>query len=208
MLRRTAALAACAALLAACAAPADTDADAGADSGTVPAAPTSPPDQRPVQARWWEWAAAEPRETNPVDDDTGADCARHQPADVWFLAGTFGGRAKRRCTVPLGVPLMAPALNLVGGDQDDCTTFMADAKGSVTLDGAAVPVHRVDGEPIAFTARAGNPVTRDAGAMKGIGCGLWAPIEPPGAGEHTVHINGQAGAFVVDVEYTLVISAA
>lgn len=190
-------LATCAAVLAGCNGP------AGADGAPSVAAST----QRSIQARWWEWAAAEPLGTNPVSDGTGEDCDRNQPDDVWFLAGTFGGSAQRRCTVPLGVALVAPAIDFVGGDQAACTAFMADATGTIEVDGTALSLDRIDGEPITFITRQGNPVTETSGRTRGIGCGLWARINPPSAGEHTVRIHGESGSFVVDAEYTLVVSA-
>jgi hypothetical protein len=49
---------------------------------------------------------------------------------VWFLAGTFGTSATRRCDTPAGRPVVVPVVN-VFGDADVCTTFMATAQGSV-----------------------------------------------------------------------------
>ncbi|WP_238015441.1 hypothetical protein KZZ52_44710 [Dactylosporangium sp. AC04546] len=50
-------------------------------------------------------------------------------------------------------------------------------------------------------------MTQTSGKTRGIGCGLWARIDPPTAGEHTVRIHGESGSFVVDAEYTLVVAA-
>jgi hypothetical protein len=55
-----------------------------------------------IQQRWWSWAVAEETATNPVVDRSGADCARNQPDDLWFLAGTFGVAVRRTCSVPAG----------------------------------------------------------------------------------------------------------
>ncbi|MGB8036221.1 MAG: hypothetical protein WCF03_20590 [Nitrososphaeraceae archaeon] len=41
-----------------------------------------------------------PRADNPAANPTGKNCAQKQGASVWFLAGTFGGSAKRQCTIP------------------------------------------------------------------------------------------------------------
>ena len=51
-------------------------------------------------ARWWQWALSIPAAVNPILDATGANCARDQVDDVWFLAGTFGGTVTRSCTIP------------------------------------------------------------------------------------------------------------
>ncbi|WP_426513504.1 hypothetical protein ACPPVO_24605 [Dactylosporangium sp. McL0621] len=198
MLRRIIAVASCGVVLAGCSEPTGV--------GTAPP-PTASPAQRPMQARWWEWATTEPVDTNPVADRTGAHCARNQPDDVWFLAGTFGGQVQRRCTVPLGVRLVAPAINLVSGDETDCRSYMADANGTIQLDGVEVPLERIEHETITFVAAPGNPVTDTSGKTRGIACGLWARIDSPSAGEHQVHIHGKSGTFAVDAQYTLVVTA-
>ncbi|MER7009223.1 hypothetical protein ABT297_40115 [Dactylosporangium sp. NPDC000555] len=197
MLRRVIAVASCGVVLAGCNGP--------TGAGTAP--PTASPAQRSIQARWWEWAATEPVDTNPVADRTGTHCARNQPGDVWFLAGTFGGQVQRRCTVPLGVRLVAPAINLVSGDEDDCRSYMAGVTGTIQFDGAEVPLERIEHEAITFIAGPGNPVTDTSGKTRGDACGLWARIDPPGAGEHKVRIHGKSGTFEVDAQYTLVVTA-
>ena len=54
-------------------------------------------------ARWWQWALAIPAATNPVLDETGADCAEGQIGQVGFLASSFfGGTFDRACAVPTG----------------------------------------------------------------------------------------------------------
>jgi hypothetical protein len=161
----------------------------------------------PIQAAWWEWAAAEPTATNPVVDGTGVHCARNQPAGMWFLAGTFGDRARRRCTVSFGVPLVVPAVNLTSSDERDCRDFMADATGTIEFDGAPVPLERIEHEPITFTAGVGNPMTGDSGVTERVGCGLWSRIPAPTSGEHTVRIHGTSGTFEVTAEYILTVPA-
>lgn len=177
------------------------------DIATPTPSTTASPAPPSIQAAWWQWAAAEPTATNPVADGTGEHCARNQPADTWFLAGTFGSRVQRRCTVPPGVPLIMPAVNLVGSTERDCSEFMADATGTIEFDGAPVAVERIEHEPITFPAGAGNPVTGDAGVTEGVGCGLWARIPAPAGGEHTVRIHGTAGTFEVTAEYVLTVPA-
>lgn len=196
MLRRIVAVATCAVVLAGCNGP--------TEAGTEPVTESSA--QRSIQARWWTWAAAEPTATNPVADRTGEHCARNQPGDVWFLAGTFGGQVQRRCTVPLGVRLIAPAINLVGGDEADCRGYMAGATGTIQLDGAEVALERIEHEPITFMATPGNPVTDAHGKTRGDACGLWARIDPPSAGEHNVRIHGKSGTFEVYAEYILTVT--
>ncbi|KHD72007.1 hypothetical protein MB27_42590 [Actinoplanes utahensis] len=127
---------------------------------------------------------------------------------MWFLAGTFGDRVRRRCTVSPGAPLVVPAVNLTSSDERDCRDFMAEATGTIEFDGAPVPAERIEHETITFTAGAGNAVTGDAGVTKRVGCGLWATIPAPAAGEHTVRIHGTSGTFEVTAEYLLTVPAA
>ncbi|MEV0564881.1 hypothetical protein [Dactylosporangium sp. NPDC050588] len=197
MLRRIIAVASCGVVLAGCNGP----------TGAGTAEPKASPAERSIQARWWEWAATEPVDTNPVADRAGTHCARNQPGDVWFLAGTFGGQVQRRCAVPLGVRLVAPAINLVSGDEDDCRSFMAGVTGSIQFDGAEVPLERIEREAITFMAGPGNPVTDTSGKTRGDACGLWARIDPPAAGEHKVRVHGKSGTFEVNAHYTLVVTA-
>jgi hypothetical protein len=61
---------------------------------------------------WWEWCYSEPFEKSPVSDVLGDFCGRNQIfEDVWFLAGTFGGKAERRCNIPRGRSIFFPLVN-------------------------------------------------------------------------------------------------
>jgi hypothetical protein len=158
-----------------------------------------------LQERWWSWAASSPEETNPVVDTTGRDCARKQPDDLWFLAGTFGSSARRTCTVPAGQRLAVPVVNQFG-PAADCPGFLAGATGAVTVDGRPQPVLRLDAESVRIVGVAGNPVTGDGGGIETTACGLWVVVPPLTRGGHTVVISGRAaGDFAVDVNYRLTV---
>lgn len=75
------------------------------------------------------------------------------------------------------------------------------------LDGAEVPLERIEHETVTFVAGPGNSVTGTSGKTRGHACGLWARIDALGPGEHKVSIHGQSGTFEVGAEYTLVIAA-
>lgn len=60
---------------------------------------------------WLRWMEAIPAATNPVLDETGANCAVGQGGPVWYLAGTFGGPVDRSCDVPFGRLLYFPLVN-------------------------------------------------------------------------------------------------
>ncbi|MGW1034857.1 signal protein [Streptomyces antibioticus] len=174
----------------------------GAQSSTQ--AGLSPED---LQSRWWTWALSEPVGTNPVADEDGSDCERNQSSDVWFLAGTFGTQAKRTCSVPEGVPVAFPLVNLMG-EPTDCAIFMNSANGSAVLDGEEVDSETSLGEAISVQSVALNPVTGTDGRFTTTGCGLWVQLPPLKPGNHTLTIRGRARDFAVDVDYSLTVGAA
>ena len=62
-----------------------------------------------LTAEWWEWILEQPVTGNPNLDLTGADAGNGQPrADVFFIAGAFGGTVTRAFTVPAGTALFLP----------------------------------------------------------------------------------------------------
>jgi hypothetical protein len=185
-----------------------------AGEATTPEPP--PPVERPafdvtdlaaLQSTWWTWAASAPPERNPVMDTTGEHCDQDQPDGVWLVAGSFGDTVERRCSVPVGVPLAGPAVNLVGNVPADCADFMRDADGAVTMDGAEVPLREANVE-ISFRGVEGNPVTSTGGEFDGYGCGLWFAIPDLEPGEHVLEIQGGSADFALSVTYHLTVSAA
>ncbi|MBE1537703.1 signal protein [Actinomadura algeriensis] len=195
-----------------CAAPGDAARDSSTDA--VPENGSAPSDARPsgetrgpgeLQSAWWSWAAGAPTGTNPVEDATGAHCRIGQPSSgIWFLAGTFGGSVKRRCTVPRGRALVVPAVNSTGSE-GDCAAFMEGAAGSVKLDGKQVGLERWPAVPITMKGVADNPVTLTEGTIETYGCGVWALIPSMPPGTHTVSIRGSSGDFRVSADYGLTV---
>ncbi|KOX38600.1 signal protein [Streptomyces sp. NRRL F-6491] len=159
-----------------------------------------------MQGRWWTWAATEPEATNPVADTDGSACARNQPDDVWFLAGTFGGRAKRACEVPGGRPVVVPVVNRVG-DGRTCADFMSTARGTVVLDGEPVEPERHEDDSILVEGAPGNPVTGEEGRFTATGCGLWVRLPSLAPGAHTLKVTGRSGDFSTGVDYALTVVA-
>ncbi|MFJ3226348.1 signal protein [Streptomyces sp. NPDC086783] len=157
-----------------------------------------------LQGRWWTWAASEPEATNPVTDPDGSQCARNQPKDVWFLAGTFGTRVDRACTVPDGVPLAFPLVNLFG-TREDCASFMASAEGRATLDGRRIEPETHKGRTVTVVGTADNPLTGTSGRYEAVGCGLWVQLPPLEPGAHSLTIRGSSGDFSVGADYALTV---
>ena len=188
------------------------DADGSAKTGAASASPADSASRdrlssEVLQGRWWTWAASEPEATNPVADEDGRECGRNQPKDVWFLAGTFGTRAERTCTVPGGVLLAFPLVNLVA-DPADCAEFMGAAEGSAVLDGEEIDAETSRGETISVAGVAGNPVTGTGERFTGTGCGIWVQLPPLRSGKHTLEIRGRSQDFSVGVDYALTVESA
>lgn len=158
------------------------------------------------QTRWWTWAT-QPATINPVTDTSGRFCMRDQPVEVWLLAGSLGGGpVERQCRVPADKPLLVPVVNLAA-DVTRCETFMKTAQGEVLIDGSTQPLTRVSATPFTYEARAGNPYETATGRINAVGCGLYAWVPPPSAGDHEVQIRGTAGELTVDVKYKLIVGA-
>ena len=91
---------------------------AAASATHPPAPPVVPPIGKiydHLSVHWWKYVLAEPADTNPLNDSTGASCAARQHGLVFFLVGGFGDAAIERdaCTVPFGRLLFFPLVNAV-----------------------------------------------------------------------------------------------
>ena len=165
-------------------------------------------------ARWWQWALSIPAVTNPVLDETGANCAEGQSGPVWFLAGSFfGGTFERACTVPPDKALFFPIVNAAfGAAVFDCeptqpgvpcniTVLRAAAAASMdpvtiaaSIDG--VPVRnvrdsRVQSPVFSVTLPEGNVVDVPSGTYAPmVSDGYWLMLAPLSAGAHTIHFKG------------------
>jgi|ERR687888_2727429 hypothetical protein len=59
--------------------------------------------------KWFKWLMEIPTSNNPANNDMGKNCAVNQTdGNVWFLAGTPGGRADHTCTIPTGKAILFP----------------------------------------------------------------------------------------------------
>ncbi|MDG6106700.1 hypothetical protein Daura_29040 [Dactylosporangium aurantiacum] len=166
--------------------------------------PYRPASPEALAARWVQWVAATGPLRNPVADDTGAHAHRRQPADVWFLAGCFGGAVERRCTVPAGRPLFFPAFNMWGPDVEP----IPEATGEAHVDDVRHPVEPIDAtEPFEVRGAFLNPVTRTRGPVPVRVWGLWARVDPLTPGEHRVRFTGSDGhGFRVAAMYELTVA--
>ena len=188
-----------------------------------------------LAADWWQWALAEPVDTNPLVGDytDGPQCDGRPVSDVpgkkWFLAGSSDGSAvERTCTIPVGTQLFFPVFNAiyivepgetVGFARQQVNEFInsvladPDLSMVVTVDGKEVKSKRiVRAESPVF--RISLPVDNVYGVpadryqnTKSVADGLWAALPPLSKGEHTIHVEVSAPnvGFSQDATYHLTV---
>jgi hypothetical protein len=173
--------------------------------GERPGLPYPPHSPEGLAARWVQWVAGVGMTHSPVDDPSGADAGVNQPGDVWFLAGTFGGKAERRCPVPAGLPLFVPAFNMWHTNAEGPPPRLPKAYGHLIVDGAKADLD-VIATPVPFLVAGApdNPVTGTDRQVPTTVWGLWKRLEPFPPGRHEVGFSGGDGyGFTVTVTYQL-----
>ncbi len=179
-----------------------------------------------LQAEWWQWAFSLPRSHNPIFDNTGAYCGYGQRGDIWFLAGNSGGKTVRSCTVPAGVRLFIPVINVACtfepvapfDDLSDCLADTVDfVKGqgpyagegfsglSVTLDGVVDHTpHFGASAPFAAVVPRNGIFGYAQGVVPGADVGWYFLSDALAAGsEHTLRVTGAGYGFSLDVTYRI-----
>lgn len=170
-----------------------------------------------LQRDWWQWAFATPASHSPIFDRTGNRCGIAQRGDVWFLAGSTGGRVTRSCTVPEGVALLVPVVNTVcypdaSATDEFCVTDSDNfidsfASGTILLevDGTPVPTTDVRSEDdFTFSVDANGIFGVKPGVYRAtIARGYWGLVGPLSLGPHTVRVVASGPLFGLDVTYLL-----
>ncbi|MEV4424357.1 hypothetical protein ACN9M0_11025 [Streptomyces sp. R-07] len=148
-----------------------------------------------LAARWWQWARSAPESRSPVADTTGEHAAWRQPADVWFLAGTYGGRVVRRCEIPADRPLFFPVLNVHHPKLHSRTPLAMDVSSAdAYLNGAPLPLGEFTTRPFRL------------GLQMYLSWGIWAGLAPLLPGQYVLEIKAATtGGFGVDTTYHLTV---
>jgi hypothetical protein len=175
--------------------------------------------------KWWQWLASIPTDTNPAADENGENARVNQTdPQVWFLAGTLGGKAvDRKCTIPAGRAVLFPVINYemnplekpelrtnsdlikhVIEDEDDIINLDA------IIDGQRIPIYRVRSDPSMFplTMPVDNPFHAPGGRTEqATSDGYWVFLKPLDPGEHYLHFAGScsAGSRNVTASYNLTV---
>ncbi len=165
---------------------------------------------------WWKWCYAEPEGISPASDHTGALAGKNQTiANVWFLAGTFGGNAERDCTIPKGRSILIPIINdLISyaefshlKNEAELRSYAKDDIDTTSLIEASIDnVHvedilyyRVQSNLFALVVPLSK--SREGGIQdtQAISDGYWLFLKPLSAGRHTIVIRGEK-SFYDDVQ--------
>ncbi|AZM90565.1 MULTISPECIES: hypothetical protein [Streptomyces] len=150
-----------------------------------------------LAARWWRWALSAPDEESPVGDTTGAYAGWRQPRDVWFLAGTYGGRVVRRCSIPSGRPLFFPVLNTERAAVPFLTRpwRLEVARASAALNSSPLELREFSSKP--FPLR----------GLPHVAWGLWCALEPLPPGQFVLEVEAAAAnGFWIDTTYHLTVT--
>jgi hypothetical protein len=199
-------------------------------------APVLPPEAHPHghtygdwAAAWWQWALAQPADTNPVLDQTGANCSVGQEGKVWFLAGSFdSGPVNRACAVPTGTALLIPVVNyvycaFVSDPPEQRTEEFVRSQVSFVPDLATGLTASVDGMRVTdIQARYFEesslfsvvlPDDNIFGLPGGfvldpcVDAGYYVVVRPLPPGEHVIHFGGSLGDFGLDVTYQITVAS-
>lgn len=161
-----------------------------------------------LTAEWWQWALSFPVDENPILDTTGEDCSKGDVSDeVFFLAGTAGGRVERECTISEGQAILIPIINVVNIKtlpEETEELLFAQAEEilaqnrnlKLIIDGERIrdlQTHKV-GNSEFFTVELpeNNIFGIDPGSYEAVEVGYWVLIEGLSTGEHTITVEGKS----------------
>jgi hypothetical protein len=159
---------------------------------------------------WYKWVLSIPKENNPVLDNTGENCAHKQNGSVWFLAGTIGGQAKRRCTIPAEKGVLFPIVVKecsFAEDRDLNTESELSARAKEDIDHVIYMETEIDGTKVKdlgnYRVSSGlfnlifpqsNIYDVEPGPTQAVCNGYWILLKPLPQGRHTIHFG--AGVYV------------
>jgi hypothetical protein len=157
---------------------------------------------------WTKWALSIPIKHNPASDLSGYNCAQKQSGEVWFLAGTFGGFARRRCYVPEGKAIFFPIITKECSFKEDYDLKTVDelckrvkhfidcvTRLMLTIDGIKVKrlrQYRYHSADFDLVFPKDNVYDLKPGPTVSVIDGYWAFLRPLPMGKHLIHFKGEA----------------
>lgn len=167
--------------------------------------------------RWWQWIMSTTKEDNPAADETGQKCDKNQvDPNVWFLAGTFGGFANRRCTMSGRKAILFPIINSIEcADASTRTESELCAGAKSDIDKVAISSlrvivddielrdlekYRVQSRPFDLKLANDNVLGLQLDQTRAVSDGFWIFLYPLTTTEHTIKFAGSCSAGRVRVE--------
>lgn len=173
--------------------------------------------------KWWRWLMSIPKDKNPALDQMGkCSSIRQIEPNVWFLAGTLGGHASRKCTIPSGRAVLFPIINIEASNKDTNVSNEMELVSytkrhidnidknflQVLLDG--VPIqniweYRVSAPVFDVEFPNGNLLEVTSGPSRIATDGYWLFLRPLEPGYHTLNFSGAclAGKVQIGAKYFL-----
>jgi hypothetical protein len=175
-------------------------------------------------SRWWQWALSLPVEINPITDCTGKYAAEKQSGPVWFLAGTLGGVATRRCNIPSEKAILLPVL-IHGGTLADSPAIKSESELvsraykemdiisdlEVIIDGFKLEdlqAYRILSPVFDVVLPNSNLFNGTPGQTRGASDGYWLFTRPLTKGSHNITSFGscRSGRVKIGVTYDIMIA--
>lgn len=158
-------------------------------------------------AEWWKWLDGIPKDRNPAADKTGAFCSENQNATgpVWFLAGTWGSKEERNCTVPFGKSMLVSPIEMLCSTAEHGLTSEEEMRKCakqdqdkvnlvrVTVDGVDVPDvtdYRVQSPLFNLSLPEDNTIGVPAQETPAVSDGYFVLLKPLSRGEHEIRSTG------------------
>jgi hypothetical protein len=159
---------------------------------------------------WWNWLHAIPKETSPASDFTGKYSNTLQNnLNTWFLAGTFGGSATRKCKIPFGKAIFFPIITcLYSFITDPQLKSEEELKLGVnqdtdTLQGISLEIDETIFEDFSQFRVRGDVFDDVISGVntKSVSDGYWVFLKPLGFGSHSIYFMGKNIDFFNEVTY-------
>lgn len=166
---------------------------------------------------WWQWCYSFSEIDSPVTDVTGEFSKKGQIYyPVWFLAGTFGGKAERSCSLSKQAAIFFPILNnIISYYTDPQLKTQSDLDGyaKADLDHANLISARLDGYEIPniysyrvhshlFTVNVPKKNDKDLRVKtEAISEGYWLFLKPLIPGKHKLQFIGEKLEFDMIKDY-------
>jgi len=191
---------------------------------SIDSAPHNMP-YREWTGKWWQWAISIPKNTNPLEDNTGEHCTEGQSGPVWFLAGTTGKThsSERKCIIPSGKAILFPILisqfsfsevpfiktdeeliQYTAKDIDQCTLLEADVDGVKLTN---LYDYRIQFGPFELSLPSNNIWNIRPGLTKAVSDGFWVFLKPLKDGYHRINFHGVEPHFETKVAYHITIQS-